>query len=683
MTLIPRQHLYGNPERTSAQVNSDGSRIGFLAPKDGLLNVFVIHSDQLPTAVTNDNVRGIRIFGWTEHPDIVWFMQDKGGDEDWKVYTVNVTTGKEVCLTPTDKTTSRPVGVSKEFPDHALIMNNKRDPQFLDLYLINIHTAEAKLVLENDESFAGFTPDHEFSSVIASRVNADSSVDFYHVKLDTFSNNQQQQLATKTTTITTKTTKLISPESTTITTNKTTTTAITPVPEPAAPKASNGTHVLHLTTENAGYGDTGPQGFSADLSSIYFASFQDRNTSAFVKYNLTTKEITQVYGGDERGDISGSLINPVTHEPWAYQTNYARKRYVAIDETDAALAADFAVLDAQAGRGGDGEWNVESMSSDGSVWVIQISKSDHALQYYLYNRVSREASFLFDTRPVLASYKLNRMQAVEIMTRDGLTMLAYITIPRKYEGTGGKYSSEPIPLVAHVHGGPYARDEFGFNRFHQLLSDRGYAVISPQFRGSTGLGKAFLAAANGEWSGKMHDDIIDACDWAVENGIALKDKIAIHGGSYGGYCALVGVTFTPEYFACAVDIVGPSNICTLLDSIPAYWGPIKAMFTTRIGASPDTEEGRAFLLARSPISKVDNIVRPLLIGQGANDPRVKQAESDQIFNAMVEKKIPVTYFTAVTEAFLAKHLGGSFEQVGSDFDGSSIEFKGGREDIGL
>ncbi|KAJ3031692.1 UNVERIFIED_CONTAM: hypothetical protein HDU68_001209 [Siphonaria sp. JEL0065] len=298
-------------------------------------------------------------------------------------------------------------------------------------------------------------------------------------------------------------------------------------------------------------------------------------------------------------------------------------------------------------------------------------KSDSPIKYYVYNRETKIADFLFDARPVLANYQLNSMKA-----SDGLSMRAYMTIPKRYEGSDGKYSSEPIPLIAHVHGGPYTRDVFGY----QFFADRGYAVISPQFRGSTGFGKAFLAAANGEWAGKMHNDIIDACGWVVAKGIAIKDKIAIHGGSYGGYSALVGVTFTPEYFAASVDIVGPSNIGTLLDSIPAYWGPIRGMLTSSI---------------------VDQIVKPLLIGQGANDPRVKQAESDQIFDAMVQHKIPVTYvlypdeghgfarppnnisFIAVTEAFLAKHLGGAAEEVGSAFEGSSIEFKGGREEIGL
>lgn len=223
-------------------------------------------------------------------------------------------------------------------------------------------------------------------------------------------------------------------------------------------------------------------------------------------------------------------------------------------------------------------------------------------------------------------------------------------------------------------------------------------MLSVNFRGSTGFGKAFLNAANGEWAGRMHDDLLDAVEWAVSERVAQPERVAVMGGSYGEYAALVGLTFTPEVFACAVDIVGPSNLVTLLESIPPYWAPMLEMFTTRVG-DHRTEEGRAFLLERSPLSRVDAIRRPLLIGQGANDPRVKQAESDQIVAAMRERGIPVTYvlypdeghgfarpenrlsFFAVAEAFLAVHLGGRFQPVGDDFADSTLQVPHGAPEI--
>jgi dipeptidyl aminopeptidase/acylaminoacyl peptidase len=253
-------------------------------------------------------------------------------------------------------------------------------------------------------------------------------------------------------------------------------------------------------------------------------------------------------------------------------------------------------------------------------------------------------------------------------------------------------------MVLLVHGGPWARDAWGLNSMHQWLANRGYAVLSVNFRGSTGLGKAFTNAGNREWAGKMHEDLLDSMNWAVEKGIARKDKVAIMGGSYGGYATLVGLTFTPDVFACGVDIVGPSRLATLLETIPPYWAPMLAMFKARVG-DPGTPEGREFLDSRSPLTFVDKIKRPLLIGQGANDPRVKQAEADQIVKAMQEKKLPLVYvlypdeghgfarpanrlsFNAVAEQFLAKHLGGAAEPIGEDFEGSSIRVPEGAANI--
>jgi dipeptidyl aminopeptidase/acylaminoacyl peptidase len=251
-------------------------------------------------------------------------------------------------------------------------------------------------------------------------------------------------------------------------------------------------------------------------------------------------------------------------------------------------------------------------------------------------------------------------------------------------------------MVLLVHGGPWGRDVWALNATHQWLANRGYAVLSVNFRGSTGFGKTFVNAANLEWAGRMHDDLIDAVDWAVARGIADPKRVAIYGASYGGYAALVGVTFTPEKFACAVDLFGISNLMTLMNTIPPYWKSWQTIWKARMG-DYTTEAGQRFLEERSPLNRVDRIVRPLLIAQGANDVRVKPSESEQIVAAMTQRGIPVTYvcyadeghgfrrpenrrsFTAVVEAFLSRHLGGRHEPVGTDFAGSTIEFKAGRQ----
>jgi dipeptidyl aminopeptidase/acylaminoacyl peptidase len=285
-----------------------------------------------------------------------------------------------------------------------------------------------------------------------------------------------------------------------------------------------------------------------------------------------------------------------------------------------------------------------------------------------------------------------------VKSRDVLDLVCYLSLPPGSDPDNDGRPEKPVPMVLEVHGGPWARDDWGFNSYHQWLANRGYAVLSVNYRGSTGFGKEFINAANGEWSGKMHDDLIDAVNWAVDEGIAPRDKVAIMGGSYGGYATLVGLTYTPDVFACGVDIVGPSSLVTLLQNVPEYWIPFMPVMKVRVG-DVDTEEGRAELLKRSPLSLVDKIKRPLLIGQGANDPRVTQLEADQIVKAMTEKKIPVTYvlypdeghgfrrpennksFNAVTEAFLAKQLGGRFEPIGKDFTGAKITVPTGAEHV--
>ena len=287
---------------------------------------------------------------------------------------------------------------------------------------------------------------------------------------------------------------------------------------------------------------------------------------------------------------------------------------------------------------------------------------------------------------------------MEIASRDNKTLVSYLTLPRSADANNDGKADAPVPLVLLVHGGPWARDSYGYGGYNQWLANRGYAVLSVNFRGSTGFGKDFTNAGNGEWAGKMHDDLIDAVQWAVKQGVTTQDQVAIMGGSYGGYATLAGLTFTPDAFACGVDIVGPSNLNTLLSTVPPYWASFFEQLAKRMG-DPRTDAGKKWLTERSPLTRADQIKKPLLIGQGANDPRVKQAESDQIVKAMQAKNIPVTYvlfpdeghgfarpennkaFNAVTEGFLAQCLGGRAEPIGKDFTGSSISVPVGADGV--
>jgi dipeptidyl aminopeptidase/acylaminoacyl peptidase len=429
-----------------------------------------------------------------------------------------------------------------------------------------------------------------------------------------------------------------------------------------------------LTTHVLGFDKTGQKAYLADS--------RDRDTAALVELDLTTKK-TKVLLDDGQADVSDIVQHPTDYRVQAALATYDRLRWHAID---ASLRADLDVIQTTA----PGDVVLRSRSLDDKQWIVSTEQSDAPLKFWSYDRAKKKLTFLFSNTKALEDVKLATMQPVIVKSRDGLDLVSYLTMPRDAKG--------PLPMVLLVHGGPWSRDEYSLNARHQWLASRGYAVLSVNYRGSTGFGKKFVNAADKQWSGKMHDDLIDAVDWAVQQKIAQKDKVAIFGGSYGGYSTLVGLTFTPDVFACGVDMVGPSNLVTLLQAIPPYWESEVEKLTARIG-DHRTEEGRRFLLSVSPISRVDRIKRPLLIGQGANDPRVKQVESDSIVKAMQAKSIPVTYvlypdeghgfarpenrksFNAVSEIFLAQCLGGPYEPIGADFKGSTLTVPAGKENI--
>jgi dipeptidyl aminopeptidase/acylaminoacyl peptidase len=385
------------------------------------------------------------------------------------------------------------------------------------------------------------------------------------------------------------------------------------------------------------------------------------------------------------------MIHPVEKTVQAVAFTYERKTWQVIDP---AIAGDLNYLRTVA----DGDVEVAARTLDDQHWIVAYLLDAGPVKFYLYDREAQRADLLFSHRQALEELPLAPMHPVVIPARDGLTLVSYFTLPVGSDQDNDTRPDQPLPMVLLVHGGPWGRDNWGYDSLHQLLANRGYGVLSVNFRASTGFGKAMINAGNLEWGAKMHDDLLDAVHWAIQEKIADPARVAIMGGSYGGYATLWGMTNTPERFACGVDIVGPSNLVTLLESIPPYWQPQVELFATRVG-DHRTAEGRAFLTERSPLTYVDQIQKPLLIGQGANDPRVKQAESDQIVKAMQEKGLAVTYvlyadeghgfarpennlsFYAVTEAFLAQCLGGRYEPIGDDFDGSSIAVPVGAQEI--
>jgi len=394
----------------------------------------------------------------------------------------------------------------------------------------------------------------------------------------------------------------------------------------------------------------------------------------------------------ERADVNDTLVHPATGKVQAAQVEYLREEWLPID---AAVRSDIEYLNANA----RGEWKVTSRSRDDKWWTVRVDRVTEPLAFWLYDRDAKRLTKLFTARPNLEGAPLSPMYPVEIKARDGLTLVSYLTLPRGTDPGGSGKPSKALPMVLYVHGGPWARDTFGYEPIHQWLANRGYAVLSVNYRGSTGFGKKFVNVADMQFAGAMHDDLIDAVKWAVDQGIAERDRIAIMGGSYGGYATLVGMTFTPDTFACGVDIVGPSNLVTLIESFPPYWQPFMEVTWYKHVGDPRSEEGKKFLLTRSPITRVDSIKRPLLIGQGANDPRVTRKESDQIVAAMNARKIPVTYaiyadeghgfarpenrisFFAIAENFLGRCLGGRAEPIGADAKGASLQVPDGAANV--
>ena len=402
-------------------------------------------------------------------------------------------------------------------------------------------------------------------------------------------------------------------------------------------------------------------GFTKDGSAIYLNDARDANATRLVKLDLETGDI-EVIAEDPQYDVGGALINPDTREPEAVSFVRDRLEWQVLDP---AVQGDFDAIRALE----EGDFGITARDHTDKHWLVGFTKDDGPVKFYALDRTSKDGTFLFDHRSDLSKYTLAKMEPFSFESRDGLTIHGYLTFP---PGTEKKN----LPLVLNVHGGPWGRDVWGFAPDAQWFANRGYACLQVNFRGSTGYGKDFVNAGDREWGGKMHDDLVDAVNFAVGKGWADPKKVAIFGGSYGGYAALVGATFTPDLFCCAVDIVGPSSLKTLIESIPPYWSAMLSTFYKRIGHPEEDEE---FLWSRSPLSKVENIRIPLLIAQGANDPRVKQAESEQIVAAMKEKGIDHEYivfpdeghgfmksenrlkFYRHAERFLAKHLGGRSE----------------------
>jgi dipeptidyl aminopeptidase/acylaminoacyl peptidase len=634
--LIAREKFFGNPSRAAGRLSPDGKWLSWIAPRDGVLNIYVAPAadPKAARALTAETKRPIRSYFWSPDSRRILYINDKGGDENFLLYGVDVAGGEARALTPFEKTRVQIVNISNQVKDRILIGVNNRDPKWHDVYSLDLDSGKLTPVLMNMGAYSDFIADEQLNVRVAAKARPDGGSDYYRVAGGKVEAAPFEQVALE--------------DSQT----------------------------------------TSPAGFTTDGKTLYWIDSRGRDTAAFVAQDVATG-VKTVIAQNGRADIGGAMVNPKTGRIEAYGVNYLKNEWVPVGN---AVKGDLAFLRSKL----TGEFAVASRTEADDKWLVGLDPGTGPSSLWLYDRKAKALTRLYTTRPELDGLPMAAMHPVEIRTRDGLNMVSYLTLPPGSDPDGDGRPNKPVPLVLFVHGGPWARDNYGFNGYHQWLANRGYAVLSPNFRSSTGFGKKFISAGNLQWGTRMHDDLLDAVDWAVARGVTTQDKVAIMGGSYGGYATLAGLAFTPDRFACGVDIVGPSNLSTLLKTIPPYWEAIRAQFYNRMG-DPTTAEGAALLHERSPLFKADQIRRPLLIGQGANDPRVNINESQQIVDALKAKNIPVTYvvfpdeghgfarpqnniaFNAVAENFLARCLGGRAEPIGPSLKASTAEVRYGAE----
>jgi dipeptidyl aminopeptidase/acylaminoacyl peptidase len=622
--LIPRDVLFGNPERAAPQMSPDATRIAWLAPdKKNVLQVWVRTIGQSDDKmVTADKKRGIRQYFWAPDSKMLIYLQDTDGDENFHVHGVDLTNNNDRDYTSIQGVRAGVTAVEPSITNEILVEMNARDRHLFDVYRLNLQTGGLVLDTQNPGDVAGWQADNKLNVLGAQIATPDGGTEI-RVR-----DNPQSPW---------RSWMKVGPE------------------------------------ENLNLID-----FTADAKAAYIESSIGADTARVIQKELASGN-EKVIAFSDAVDAGIVVINPNTRVVEAVSFEPGRRTWKVVDPD---VKADFDAI----ARLDPGDFAIVNRDTANRNWLLVFISDQGPVKYYQWDRVAKKGTFLFTNRPKLEGKQLAEMKPVVIKTRDDMSMNAYLTLP---PGVPAKN----LPMVLFPHGGPWARDVWGYNSNAQWLANRGYAVLQPNFRGSTGYGKKFLHAGDRQWGLKMHDDLIDAANWAVKQGYADPKKIAIMGGSYGGYATLAGLTFTPDTFACGVDIVGPSNLKTLIGSIPPYWKPIRAMFDARMGNVDDPKDSELIRNA-SPLFKANQIKKPLLIGQGANDPRVNKAEAEQIVDAITKNKGSVTYviysdeghgfarpensidFNARAEQFLSQCLGGRLEPMeGERYPGSTASVK--------
>jgi dipeptidyl aminopeptidase/acylaminoacyl peptidase len=621
--LIDRELIFGNPEIAAAQLSPDGQYIAFLKPWKDTRNVYVkAVSEPFSAArlLTTESHRPVAGYLWTRDSKYILYVKDNDGDENYNVYAV------DPAATPAAGADAPPSRDLTGLKGVRIVLYDvpKSDP---DAVYIGLNDRDKawhdlyKLKISTGEK-------------TLVRKNTDRVTGW------DFDLKDQLRLATR--------------------------------------NAENGdTEILRVDSDKLTkvysctvFETCGPLHFHTDGIRVYMETNKDANLISLVLFDPATGK-TEPVDSDPLGevDFGGALFSEATDQ--LVETYYFHARAKTYYQ-DKAFGADVHYLEKQFPSD---EISLVSRTRDESKWLFTAASDREPGKTLLFDRKARTITPQYTIRETLPRESLAEMKPVTYKSSDGLEIPAYLTLPR---GVPAKN----LPTLIVPHGGPWGRDNWGYNPLAQFYANRGYAVLMPNFRGSTGYGRKFLDAGNLEWGRKMQDDITWGVKYLVDQGIADPKRVGITGGSYGGYATLAGVAFTPDLYAAAVDIVGPSNLITLMESIPPYWEPIRKMFAMRMG-DVRTPEGKAVLVAASPLNSVDKIKTPLLVAQGANDPRVNRREAEQIVIALRDRGFPIEYILAPdeghgfarpinnmalfmeSEKFLAAHLGGRFQDGGS------------------